>query len=651
MNIALLGNPNSGKSTLFNALTGAREKTGNWTGVTTVRKTGKYVYDKSISITDLPGVYSFSAETKDEKEVENFLKKSPPDVIINVVDGTNLERNLYLTTLIIKTGIPCVVALNFSDEAEKKGINANEKHLEKVFGVKFVKISAKKRKGLKDLLSAAKEAKFQTKALRSSKTPAETYSFIGEALKSAYTSNKKTNGIIQKIDDVLTGKFFGLLIFFAVIFLTYFLSLKVGGRLGGYIEKFFSKSGERITDFGVKNNISEPILNLFISVFIKGIGSVLSFLPQVLVLFTLLSVLEESGYMARVSFLFDRIFRTFGLGGKSVFPFVLSCGCAVTGISATATIKEENERRATIFLCPFMPCGAKTAVFGWFSYRFFGGSALIAVSLYFLGILVAAAVGLMIKSRGRRSEFILEMPPLRTPSVMTVFSVVVDKTKEFLIKSGTVILAVSLVFWCLRSFGPTGYVENTEQSFLYYIGNAIKYLFYPIGINDWKCSIALVSGIFAKEAVIETAELLNIDFLIALGAGYKIFAFMTFVLLSPPCSAALVCAKKELNDKKSFINMLFIETAAAYSVSSLITIFGVTFFANRLIFSIILSIILLIFLVMLTFNRRERENVKRNAKQKVDVRLYEGSGFKGRRRAYSGGNRRKRKNVGQGKVF
>lgn len=591
MRIALIGNPNSGKTTLFNALTGKNEKTGNWSGVTTVKAAGKYVKDKSIEIIDLPGVYSFSSESKDEGEVVDFLKHGGFDRVINVVDSNNLERNLYLTCLIAGLNIPYVVALNFSDETKKNGIFIDEKALSQAFGTGFIKISAKKKTDLDGLILAVKTAK-QSKMVKSFNGAGETYAAISEIVSKAVKRKAvEKKNFFSKADDIICGKFTGIPLFILVIAAVYFLSLKVGGFFSGYLESFFSVAENNSSAFFKGKGVPDAIVSLFSVAVLKGVGSVLSFLPQILVLFIILTMLEESGYMSRVSFILDKLFIKIGLGGKSVIPFVLSCGCAVTGISSTRTISDEAERKNTIILCPFMPCGAKTAVFGWFSYRFFGGSAIVPTAMYFIGILAAALVGTILNKGRKANDTVFEMPPLRLPSVYVVYRVVKDKTKEFIVKSGTVIFAVSISFWFMSHFGTAGYTANAENSFLFYIGNVLKYVFYPLGFSDWKASVALFSGLFAKEAVIETAELLSIDFSAVLPESYKLFSYMTFILLSPPCGAALSTAKRELADYKEFFFMIFVQVLTAFAFSSSIIFLGNVLLCRRLIFSAVLIII------------------------------------------------------------
>lgn len=607
MRIALIGNPNSGKTTLFNVLTGKNEKTGNWSGVTTVKAAGKYVKDKEVEIIDLPGVYSFSAESKDESEVVNFLKNGNFDAVINVVDSTNLERNLYLTCLIAELKMPFVVALNFSDEIEKNGITIDEKGLSSFFGAEFIKISAKKRINVDNLIACVKHAK-KGKLIFEGKNAGEIYAFISSAVSRSVKKELKTGkSFSEKADDILTGRYTAIPVFIAVIFVVYFLSLKIGGALSGYIETFFSVAERNSAAFFSLSGVPQAINSLFSVAIIKGVGSVISFLPQILVLFILLTILEESGYMARVSFILDRLFIKIGLGGKSVIPFILSCGCAVSGITATRTISDDTERKNAIFLCPFMPCGAKTAVFGWFSYKFFGGSALVSVAMYFIGIFAAALVGAILSKKEKSRDFVLEIPPVRKPSIYVVYRVVNDKIKEFLIKSGTIIFAVSVSFWFLSHFGTGGYTENAENSFLFYIGSAVKYLFYPLGFSDWKASVALFSGLFAKEAVIETAELLSVDFSAVLLKKYKLFSYMIFILLSPPCGAALAAAKRELSDNKEFLFMFLIQVLTAFFFSSAVNFAGNILSYKGLLFSAVLIIIITAFGIILLFiNKKNR---------------------------------------------
>ena len=593
MRIALIGNPNSGKTTLFNVLTGKNEKTGNWTGVTTVKAAGKYVKDKSVEFVDLPGVYSFSAESKDEKEVVDFLKGGDFDAVINVVDSTNLERNLYITCLISGLNVPYVVALNFTDEAQKKGIFIDEAALSDKFGTAFVKISAKKNINVDKLIAAAISAK-KGKRVSASGSPSLIYATISSVLSVAVKKDSPVKkSVAERADDFLTGKYTGIPTFILIIIAVYFFSLKIGGVFGERIETFFSVAERNAGVFFAEKGVPDAISSLFSVAVLKGVGSVLSFLPQILVLFVLLTILEESGYMSRVSFILDKIFIKVGLGGKTVIPFVLSCGCAVTGIAATRTISDEYERKNAIFLCPFMPCGAKTAVFGWFSYKFFGGSALVCAAMYFIGIIAAALIGALLDKRQKKRETVFEIPPLRLPSLYVIYRVVKDKTKEFMIKSGTVIFVVSVVFWFLSHFGTVGYTVNAETSFLFYIGNALKYVFYPLGFSDWKASVALFSGIFAKEAVIETAELLSVDFSAVLPCKHKLFAYMSFILLSPPCIAALSTAAKELNSAKDFTLMILIQTFTAFFISSIINLAGNVLSAKNLLFSALLIIIII----------------------------------------------------------
>jgi len=591
-NFVLIGNQNSGKTTLFNKLTGSNQKVGNWAGVTVEKKEGKYRKDKSIAITDLPGLYSLSFDTIDERVVVDYIKNNEISALINVVDGTNLYRSLKLTLELKKLGIPMVVAINMADELEKKGIEIDFDELSKRLKAPVVSISAIKNKNLEELVKTTKE--------QSNKK-------VGDSLYSDFESVEKLlegcynyieqKTITERIDGVLLNKFLGFPIFFAVIFLIYFASINLGGFLGEKIADFFSY----LSIITAKNlqKIDTPnfLINLICGAIFNGVGSVVSFLPQVLVLFLFMSILEESGYMARVAFLFDRLFNAVGLSGKSVIPLILSSGCAVTGVMSTKTIETDGERKATLFLAPFMPCSAKLAVFSYLSQILFSGSAIIAVSLYFLSIFSVIIGGVILKKlkifKKGEDMFVLDMPTFRFPSLRNVYYTLLEKTKDFLFKAGTVIFAVSVIVWGLTNFGFCGYVNGKiEKSFLRVLGGSFEHLFYPLGINGWQIPVSIISSIFAKEAVIETLTYLAIDFSSCFYSPFSAYAFLTFILLSPPCMATLVACKRELKDKKSFLKMLLFQFAFAYIISFLINVIGIIYYKGLLTTAIILVIII-----------------------------------------------------------
>ncbi len=595
-NVCLIGNPNCGKTTLFNRLTKSNQKTGNWAGVTTESKLGAYAQDKRVNIIDLPGMYSLSAYSKDEQAVTDYLTKTPPDVIINVLDGTNLERNLYLTCQLLTLGVPVILAINFADELEKNGIKINTAFLQEIFGGKVFLISARKNINLKALIDYA--IKINTK---NTAKEGINKSFI-EKNADKITTKYQTKAEIftLKADKLLLNKYLGIPIFLAIMLFTYFASIKLGGIFSNVISNATQSFIDKIYRLLQSAGVSKWLMGLVCNGILKGLSAVLSFLPQILILYAILSVLEESGYSARVTFLFDRILRSFGLGGKSLISFTLSGGCSVTGVMATRTIENKNERVMTIFLTSFMPCGAKLAVFGWFSYVFFNGSALIATSMYLLSIICILLFAKLLrcfkpfnKSEG---EFLMEMPPLRAPSIKNALVVIMQKIKEFLVKAGSVIFIVSVALWFLLNFGIHGYTfEKIEKSFLYQIGNAIKYLFYPIGVYSWESAVAIIAGALAKEGIIETLCLLSSDPFSLFSSVFSVYAFMAFALLSPPCVATLSACKKELNSNKPFISMILFQFFAGYTVAILINFLGnVYLYSTSLIFSIIIVIIIAI---------------------------------------------------------
>lgn len=604
LRICLAGNPNSGKTTLFNALTGSRQRVGNFAGVTVESKEGRYVKDKNVIITDLPGLYSLKAGSPDEEAVLGYLKNSPPDVIINVIDGTRLERSLYLTSELASLNIPMVLAVNMCDDLEKNGINLSAARLSELTGVPAVKISAKKRRHISALMERAIKGAALPSPKFTSTDPADFYKKAAEDIKKVIVKGEtRAEKITRRLDGALMHRFFGIPIFAAVILCIYFLSFRLGGGAGDEIGGWFSSLSEIAFDWLIQVGAAEWAADLISNAVIKGVGTVLSFLPQMLVLFTLLALMEESGYAARAAFNTDRLFRSFGLGGKSMLPMILSCGCAVTGIMAARIIESEKERRMTVFLAPFMPCGAKTAVFGWFAYNVFNGSALAAASMYFLSIFVCAAGGKILslfKSfGGGEGVFALEIPTLRMPSVKDVFMVLYNKTKDFIVRAGTVIFAVSVILWLLMNTGMGGYTAgNAAESFLCDIGSVLKYLFRPLGFGSWQAAVAVLSGSLAKEAVIETLTVCAENPAELFSNGYAAYSFMAFVLLSPPCVSAIAAARRELGSAKQTFYMMAFQTGCAYTVSLIINFAGIiaTRFSG-LILSAVIGIIIFTALV------------------------------------------------------
>ena len=608
--IALIGNPNCGKTTLFNSLTGTYQKVGNWTGVTTEKKIGQYRKDKKIEIIDLPGIYSLSATSLDQKSALEFLTKTPPSVIINLLDGTNLERNLSLTIELCALNIPMIIAVNFSDKLEERGVKIDLNGISKIFGVQAVCISAIKTKNLDELIDLAKRTtqkpfKISLTAEKGENSAVKRFSFIERNLdkiiiKKGTTAQNKT----QIADNLLMHKTLGLPIFFVIMTLVYFISIKLGGVFGGVIKNLFDDAGERLSIYLSEKEVYPFIQSLVCDAIIGALGGILSFLPQILILFAFMACIEESGYASRIAFLFDRFFRAFGLGGKSLLPMIVSSGCTATGIMSTRIIEGEKERKMTIFLSPFIPCGAKTAVFSFFATSIFGGNALIASSMYFLGVLCVGIFGRILKNlkvfKNNKDEFLLEIPDLHVPSLNDVYMVIKEKIKEFITRAGLIVFCVSVFLWLLKSVGLSGYVaDRVEDSFLYVLGEVLKYAFYPLGFCNWQTAIAVISGSFAKEAVVESLCLLTNDVGALFSSSYSAYAFMAFILLSPPCVASLATAKTELVSNKWFFGMLAFQTLTAYTVAFIINMIGNIFvWCGGLLLSLIIVIIIAISLIV-----------------------------------------------------
>ena len=599
-NICLAGNPNCGKTTLYNLLTGKTERVGNRAGVTVESKTGRYKKDKRVKITDLPGAYSLENGSIDEKIAAEHVFSST-GAIINIVDGTNLKRSLRLTLELARQNKPMVIAVNFCDELQKNGIKIDANTLSKGFGVPVVMISARKNTGIDELMAAVENARVPHKVGKQ-----EAENFIETVLKTSLKTNPvKTQAFTDKADKILMHKIWGIPIFAAVIISVYFLTSAIGGFLGdkiaGLFAMFSKSAGETLRQSGA----AEWFIGLVTNAVITGVGAVLSFLPQILVLFFLLEIIEESGYLARAAFLLDGIMSKAGLGGKSLVSLGVSCGCAVSGIMTTRTVDDENERRLTVYLSPFMPCGAKTAVFAWLSGLLFGGNPLICTSLYFLSIISVAVCGSVL-SRFKRFKgangLVMEIPVLRVPSFCGVFGALKEKTVDFVLKAGSVIFLVSVAVWLLQSFGTGGYTTDIRQSFLFIIGDKIKILFAPLGFGTWQSAVAVVASVFAKEAVIQTLSMVAENPAALFNSGYSAYAFMAFILLAPPCAAALTVARNELKSRKDFWFMILFQLSAAYIAALIINVAGVlaenygaallslTFIATGIIISVIILV-------------------------------------------------------------
>lgn len=589
--VALSGNPNSGKTTLFNLLTGSNQKVGNWPGVTVERKTGVYKKNRAVAITDTPGIYSISPFADDEKIAIRYLSEGKPDVIINVVDSTNLERNLFLTTQLLELPIPVVVALNMKDEADKLGISIDAEKLELLFGCKFFAISAAKNRGVDEMMTYCAELAKNPQAQR--RAPVEThpankfaaaehrYDKISAAVRQSQTrderlTEQKNQTVTQKIDRFVLNKWLAFPIFALVMTLVFFVSVDgLGGFLTNLINQQFTPWLQTTVSGWFEHLNADTLRSLLVDGIIGGVMSVVGFLPQIMLLFGFIAILETSGYMSRIAFITDRLLSRIGLGGRSFVSMILGCGCSVPAIMATRTIKNAKERNATITLTPFMPCSAKLAVISFFTAYVFGGNALLAISFYFLSILAVILGGLALKLLGRRKSdasdaFIMELPAYRAPTISNVAKQMWERGKSFLIKAGTVIFAASVLLWLLTNLNLRFQLTDAEHSILASLGKVIAPLFYPLGWNDtgygWQFAIATLSGIAAKETVVTTLEILIphgvTNCISALGA----YSFVAYNLLTVPCVAAVSASFAEQGAKGGLKSAAF-QICTAYTVS------------------------------------------------------------------------------------
>ena len=640
--IALAGNPNCGKTTLFNELTGSNQYVGNWAGVTVEKKDGILKGHKDVIIQDLPGIYSLSPYTLEEKVARNYLVNEQPDVILNIIDGTNLERNLYLSTQLIEIGLPVVMAVNMMDLVKKSGDKIDIKKMGEELGCEVVEISALQGKGCKEAAERAIEAAksgrkhclpsvftgsvehaiahieesihdkvdkefvrwyaikvFErdhdaTDALQlDPKTLAhldthikdcedemdddsesiiinQRYSYIGRIISSVLT--KKHDGhamtVSDKIDRVVTNRILALPIFFAIMTFVYYISVTtIGTWATNWTNDVFF--GEYVNDAaaGLMEAIAAPdwLESLVVDGIIGGVGTVLGFVPQIVLIFFFLALLEDSGYMARVAFIMDRIFRKFGLSGKSFIPILVGSGCGVPAVMATRTIEDQRDRRMTIMLCTFIPCSAKAVIISMITSTFFPDSVLMAPAMYFLGIAVIVLAGIALKKTsafaGDPAPFVMELPAYHIPAMKGVIRHMWDRAKGFIIKAGTIIFAACVIIWFFSAFNASMEMVDIEDSMLAAFGGAISWIFAPVGLGDWKGAVAVISAEMAKENAIGTLAVLNgvaadaedMELMAGIAGMFTpiaAFSFMILNLFDPPCVVAMATIASEMGDRK-----------------------------------------------------------------------------------------------------
>ena len=718
--IALAGNPNTGKTTLFNALTGSNQYVGNWPGVTVEKKEGKMKKNSDVIITDLPGIYSLSPYTLEEVVARNYLIEERPDAILNIVDGTNLERNLYLTTQLMELSIPVVIAINMMDVVRKSGDTINIEELGKKLGCKVVEISALKGDGIDLAATLAVEAangkKPEPKYIFSGAVEHaiahieeatvhniipneqqrwyavklferdervhkqlniseevkshieedivlvekaldddaeaiitnERYLYIEKLMKTCYKKKSIARMTVSdKIDKVVTNRWLALPIFAVIMWLVYFLSIgSVGdftvvfmndGLFGSFAEAaaagdlpaFMGSwySVPELLDMVLLNEAGDPTIwpwlySLLMDGIVGGVGAVLGFVPQMFVLFLLLSLLEDCGYMSRVAFIMDRLFRKFGLSGKSFIPMLVATGCGVPGIMASRTIEQDRDRKMTIMTTAFMPCGAKMPIVGLIAGALFGGSAMVATSAYFIGVAAVIVSGLMLKKTkpfsGDPAPFVMELPSYHAPVASNVARTVWERGWSFIKRAGTVILAASIIIWTLNNLSFEGgfhYItdETGGRSILELLGSALAWLFVPLGFGKWEAAVATILGLVAKEEVVGVFGALGQGSAEAaataiFGSGLAGFSFMVFNLLCAPCFAAMGAIKREMNNGKWTLFAIGYMCVFAYACSLMVYQFGAWFIGNGNIIGTVCAALVLAFIVYMLVRKNKYNN-------------------------------------------
>ncbi len=594
---ALTGNPNSGKTTLFNCLTGSNGHVGNFPGVTVEKKEGTLKNHKNTVITDLPGIYSLSPYSAEEIVTRNFIINEKPDCIINIADATALERSLFLTLQLAELGVPMVLALSMMDEATSSGIEVNTKRLSHLLGMPVIAISANKNKGIDNLTKLAFSAIKNTTKYACSGfydgNAAARYKFIEKICSECVTKNhdqSKSQLLSRKIDSILTHKIFAMPIFFCIMFSIFWTTF---GPIGGAFKEIFASGIDYITRLTdkllISSNASPWIHSLIIDGVFAGVGSVLSFLPTILLLFFLLSILEDSGYMARVAFIMDRPLRRIGLSGHSFVPMLIGFGCSVPAIMATRTLSSSRDRWLTILLVPFMSCSAKLPIYAIFTAAFFPNyGALVMTALYFFGIFMGILSTLILKHTvfGNKSiPFMLELPSYRFPGIKNVCRNMYEKAGDFFVKAFVIIFPATIIIWLMQSYDMHfNLVADNSQSILATLGNALSPLFLPLGFGNRHAVTALITGLTAKEAVLSTLSVLtgtnaaSLTYaLTEIFTPLQAFSFLIFTLLYTPCIASIAAIKREFcSFGKATLVMLY-QTAFAWTAAFIVYSFGLLF--------------------------------------------------------------------------
>lgn len=564
--IALLGNPNVGKTTLFNALTGSNQHVGNWPGVTVDKKEGFF---NSNKIVDLPGIYALDTFSNEEKVSKKFLESGDVDLILNIVDASNLDRNLYLTMQLKDFKKPIVLLLNMNDIAEKKGIKIDPKKLEKAFNLKVIPITASKKEGLdevKEFLNKGNFEKYLDKNTYSFKDEADTYKFIEDKLSDCFNrSGNSSTTLTDKLDKIFLNPWLAYPLFIALMYFVFQFTFSwVGQPISDALDGFLGNTFMPYLS-NLLSGTAPWFQSLLVDGIVAGVGGIIVLLPIILALFLCIAILEDSGYMARVAFLMDKFMRKIGLSGKAFLPMITGFGCTVPAIMSARTLESEKDRKLTALLAPFMSCNARLPVYVIFAGLFFPDNAsMVVASLYILGILVAFILGLVFKNtlfKKDEEPFIIELPEYKVPEVRYVLAQLWDKSKSFLKKAGTIIFAMSVVIWFLQSFNFTGMVEDITHSFLYNIGSFIAPIFAPLGFGDWQASVSLLTGLMAKETIISTMEVIYkgdlTHMLPQFFTALSSYSFMVFVLLYTPCISVVGVMKKEYGGKFTILSVIF----------------------------------------------------------------------------------------------